>query len=738
MHVALSRMPSHPEVFISSPRGRNRIGWHLIVLRARRQRSVWIAKVRISYDDAARTQDIQLVRLLSNKVCGIKLGVVFLADCATRFRVSLYNASDVPESVGLTLLSIPPFLAGIASYLQNHAAFHDAFRSVSGSWASRIRKGIVAAAVEGQRVKPDYTLWTWFFDAWSDARLRRIAGALPAKPTVSVLVFCARGHEYPLAATLASVRAQTYTPTAVMVANPGETWGKFGVGVSEYVAILQAGEVLPRHALLLLVHEMSLQGADALLADEDNIGPDGARADPWFKPQPSLTLMCSGLLSRGVWLVRASVLQQALASVTVPDCAECIRLAVWFTLHAAGRAEQVRRVPRVLTHRRADAQGAPSDELAQVIDMFLGRLGVQATVAPEFPLRLRWYGGELATRKVSLIVPSRLRGDVQLRCLLDVLANTTYRNFEMLVVVTQDGPLDEAQRRAAERLRAAGPARVELLLQPSFNYSLANNVGVGCTEGAFVCLLNDDVSPLDSDWLDRMVAMFSDHDVGIVGAKLYYPDMTTQHGGVIMGLGGLAAHLHRGLPRGEPGYMWRGVLDQELSVVTGACLLVRRDVFEQVGGLDENLAIAFNDVDFCLRARALSYSVVMAASVELVHHETLTFGHHYADGSNQQMADIALMKQRWRAIWEVDPFHNPNLSLDDQNEWSLAFPPRVVLDEPFCEPWLMPARRPADSYEPALLESVVAKQEEDVDRLVETMGSEQKLRPRAGSMAPKR
>ena len=262
MHVALTRLPSHPEVFVSPPKGTNRIGWHLIVLRARRQRSVWIAKVRISCDDAARTQDIQLVRPLSSKVWGIKLGVVFLADCATRFRVSLYNASDVPEAVGLTLLSIPPFLAAIGSYLQNHAAFHNAFRSVSGSWASRVRKGIVAAAVEGQHITANYTLWTWFFDAWSEARLRRIAGALPAKPTVSVLVFWAGGNEDPLAATLASVRAQTYAPTAVMVARPGETGGELGVRISEYVAILQAGEVLPRHALLLLVHELGLQGTD--------------------------------------------------------------------------------------------------------------------------------------------------------------------------------------------------------------------------------------------------------------------------------------------------------------------------------------------------------------------------------------------------------------------------------------------------------------------------------------------
>jgi GT2 family glycosyltransferase len=691
MHVALARTLSRPDVFFGSLRGTNRIGWHLIVLRARRQPLGWTATIRVSCEDAARTQDIQLVHPLARQVLGVKLGVLFLGDRATEFRVRLHNALDPPEAVGLTLLSIPPFLAAVGICLQNPTAFRDAFRSVSGSWAARVRKGVAAAAFEGQRIKGDYRLWTWFFDAWSEGRLQRIAAALPARPSVGALVFCATRNEAALAATLASVRAQTYAAAALVVVRPGEAGAISSASASEYVAVLQAGEVLPRHALLLLVDELGRQGADALLADEDRIGPDGTRADPWFKPQPSLTMMCSGLLSRGVWLVRSSVLRQALASAAVPDWAECIRLAVWFTLHAAGgptgrtvgEVARVRRVPRVLTHRRADAEAAPPAVLAQVVDMFLGRQGVQATVTPEFPLRLRWHGGGPATRKVSLIVPSRLRGDVQLRCLLDVLANTTYRDFEMLVVVTQDGPLDKVQHRAAERLRAAGPARVELLRRASFNYSLASNLGASLTDGALICLLNDDVSTLDGDWLDRMVAVFSDKGVGIVGAKLYYPNMTTQHGGVIMGLAGLAEHVNRFLPQGEPGYMWRGVLDQELSVVTGACLLVRRDVFKQVGGLDEALPTGFNDVDFCLRVRALRYSVVMAASVELVHHETLSFGHHYANANEREAADVALMLERWQAVCAADPFHNPNLSLAARNEWTLASPPRVSLDEPY-------------------------------------------------------
>ena len=690
IRVALARTPSRPDVFVGSPRGTNRIGWHLIVLRVRRQLTGWTATARISCEDAARTQDIQLVHPLARQVSGVKLGVLFLGDRATEFRVRLHNAWDPPEVVSLTLLSIPPFLATVGVCLQNPVAFRDAFRSVSGSWAVRVRRGVTAAAFEGQHIRGDYRLWTWFFDAWSEGRLQRIAAALPARPSIGALVFCATGNEAALAATLASVIAQTYAAAAPVVVRPGEAGAVSeavsealsGASASEYVVVLQAGEVLPRHALLLLVDELGRQSADVLLADEDHIGPDGTRADPWFKPQPSLTMMCSGLLSRGVWLIRSSVLGQALASAAVPDWAESIRLAVWFTLHAAGEADRVRRVPRVLTHRRADAEATPFAVLAQVVGMFLGRLGVQATVTPEFPLRLRWHGAGSAARKVSLIVPSRLRGDVQLRCLLDVLVNTTYRDFEMLVVVTQDGPLDKAQRQAAERLRTAGPARVELLRRASFNYSLANNFGASLTDGVLICLLNDDVSTLDGDWLDRMVAMFSDKGVGIVGAKLYYPNMTTQHGGVIMGLAGLAEHVNRFLPQGEPGYMWRGVLDQELSVVTGACLLVRRDVFKQVGGLDEALPTGFNDVDFCLRVRALNYSVVMAASVELVHHETLSFGHHYANASELEAADIALMRERWHAVCAADPFHNPNLSLAARNEWTLASPPRVGLDEP--------------------------------------------------------
>jgi cellulose synthase/poly-beta-1,6-N-acetylglucosamine synthase-like glycosyltransferase len=130
------------------------------------------------------------------------------------------------------------------------------------------------------------------------------------------------------------------------------------------------------------------------------------------------------------------------------------------------------------------------------------------------------------------------------------------------------------------------------------------------------------------------------------------------------------------LPKGEPGYAWRGELDQEFSAVTGACLLVRRDIFNAVGGLNEAYATGFNDVDFCLRVRELGYAVVFAGSVEMIHHETVTFGHHYAGDPEREASDIQRMRARWGDVVSCDPFHNPNLSLVAGSEWMPSFPPR--------------------------------------------------------------
>jgi hypothetical protein len=171
----------------------------------------------------------------------------------------------------------------------------------------------------------------------------------------------------------------------------------------------------------------------------------------------------------------------------------------------------------------------------------------------------------------------------------------------------------------------------------------------------------------------------SDPQVAAVGAKLLYENRTVQHAGVIMGLAGLCEHAFRHLPQGAPGYAGRASLDQELSAVTGACLLMRREVFDAIGGMDEVFASGFNDVDLCMKIRAQGHSIVWSAHAELFHLESLSFGHHYAgDSAPRELVDIERLWKRWHEICEDDPFHNPNLSLTRGMEWTPAFPPRDV------------------------------------------------------------
>ncbi len=652
---------------------------------AARSRANWFATLRFEIAEerpcsrAAESRDISLVRPLTWRLFGLKVGFVFVPAKATRLAAVAHGLSDLPEIVSSTFLWMPRGIAGVGVCLQNLDAFRRSFQTSAGTRISRLRKAAAVAAYLGQEVPRSYRLWVAFFDTWPAPRLDRLKAAFrtDGAPAISVLVFCAgKGSSPALKATLASIRSQAYPPSVIAT----ETGDGKGIAAAakggEYLAVLQAGEIVPRHGLLLMAENLrDFPQADILMADEDRIASNGTRYGPLFKPQPNLTMMCSGVLSRGLWVIRRELLIAGFS-----PWAECARLDAWFRVHAAGRAGNVRRIPYVLTHRRSDVENSPPERLAAVVDAGLQSARLQAAVSPGFPLRLRWMAGNADARKVSIIVPSRLAGKVQLSCLLDVLEKTTYSNLEMLVVVTQEAPLSPVQEAGVRLLRADPRVRVEVLRRPAFNYSLANNIAASLTDGECICLLNDDVSTIAGDWLDQMVGFFSDPEVGVVGAKLYYPNSTTQHGGIIMGLAGLADHANRFLPRGESGYAWRGEVDQELSAVTGACLLVRRDVYNLVDGLDEDFPTSFNDVDFCLRVRRSGYNVVFAASVELFHHETLSFGSHYGSNPAQELVDIRRMQERWQDVCQTDPFHNPNLSLDKQSEWQLAFPPRHLKD----------------------------------------------------------
>jgi GT2 family glycosyltransferase len=466
----------------------------------------------------------------------------------------------------------------------------------------------------------------------------------------------------------------------IVVGPGGPTFGEVLDSVTaEYVAVLQAGEVLAAHALSVLAWQIVKLGRPvALYADEDQIGPDGVRRAPLFKPPPSRTLMLSGTLCTGVWLIRRTHL--AAFSPDSDAWAETVRLDAWLRLHEGGEATASCRVPFVLTHRRPDTEIAPPDALAAVAAAHIARTGLPAMIVAERPLRLRLTASRSSQKRVTIVVPSACRARHVTRYVGATLAGTEYGDYELIVVVAGPPPLDETQREVLAQLEADPRVRRLIVEADRFNYSIANNRAVAASDSPLVCLLNDDVAPCHSGWLDAMVGHLADPAVGVVGARLNYPDRTIQHAGILLMPDGTGEHPHRHLDSRAPGFGWRAQLSQEVSAVTGACLLTRREIWDRLEGLDEDYVSAFSDVDFCLRAREAGFGIVLAGDVELTHAESVTYGLHYGpDESARNAADRIRLRTRFPDAFREDPFHNPNLSLRRRNFHGPAFPPRVTM-----------------------------------------------------------
>lgn len=536
-----------------------------------------------------------------------------------------------------------------------------------------LRQLLATTARDVQPARWDYGTWLKFFDTWPEG------GNSPdiARASIAYLVFARDASSAALAATLRSLAVQAGNPAYAVLdpaagMAPHDAIDKLH---ADYIGILQAGEVLPHHATRTAACQLEQLGRPEIaVTDDDHIALDGARENPQLKPTPNHALMLSGTLSRGLWLVKRSTL---LEHGSAADWAEELRLSVWLARRRAGDDPFSRRIPYILSHRRPDAEVAPPDVLAAVVERHLDGQGPAILPIATSPLTFRIKDGG-GNGSVTAIIPSTLRKPESLRCIQEILTGTDHPNFDVRVVVMQPDPLDEIQAAAAEVLQRFPNVTVSWLEAPAFNFSKANNDIAASLASEHILLLNDDVAPIRPDWLRWMAAFLHDPRVGIVGARLLYPDDTIQHGGVIMGLSGPCDHAHRYLPAREAGYMGRAVLAQELSAVTAACMLVRRSLYERLGGLDENYPSAFNDVDFALRAGEAGHEILYVPQAELHHYESQTYGSHYA-GEREAFfeEEVLRMRTRWADVCAADPFHNPNLALVSGSEWQLAFPPRT-------------------------------------------------------------
>jgi len=255
---------------------------------------------------------------------------------------------------------------------------------------------------------------------------------------------------------------------------------------------------------------------------------------------------------------------------------------------------------------------------------------------------------------VALIVPSTCRGPHVRRCLSAVLADTDYADFVLVLVHAAPDRPDARQRRLIAALAADRRVRPLLLEMPRFNFAAVCNRAVATCEAPLICLLNDDVAPRDPGWLAAMAGHLADPTVGVVGARLLYPDGSLQHAGVALRPDGGAVHAGRF----GPGTTADAGLTREVAAVTGACLLTRRPLWDRLGGLDIAYPSACNDIDYCLRVRELGHGVVVESGAALTHLESRSFGRHYAPGeAARAAAERARLRRRFPAWFTADPFH---------------------------------------------------------------------------------
>jgi GT2 family glycosyltransferase len=522
-----------------------------------------------------------------------------------------------------------------------------------------------SAAADGE--KP-YDAWMRLFDEHPERDRSRHAerlATLSQQPLISLLAHVPASDGESLARLASSASAQMYPRWELVIAAPSGIHGDLAAAFAErgvdgtklrlvaaeggeadslnvalaaaegeFVLPLWAGTTLRPHALLdLALAAARVPEAQLVYADEDRIDARGNRSDSRFKPAFSPDLLDAVDYIGSPALFRRETVRQ---------------LGGWRDI-SGHRHDLLRRL----------AAAVPEPSIVH-----LARLLAHTTNAtpqpPANPVAARTIPS-IAPR-VSLIIPTRDGADVLETCVRSIRKLTRYDNYEIIIV--DNGSVEERTKALFVELAKDPEIRILPRAEP-FNFSRLNNAAAREATGTIIGLINNDIEVTDGAWLANMVALAVRPETGCVGAKLLYPDGRLQHAGVVVGLGGVAGHGHRFQHADEPGYLCCLQHVHEVSAVTAACLLVRREVFDAVNGLDEGLTVAFNDVDFCLRVRAAGHRNVWTPHASLIHHESVSRGRDLTPSKARRFAgEYATMHRRWAADMLADPYYSPHLTYD--------------------------------------------------------------------------
>lgn len=578
-----------------------------------------------------------------------------------------------------------------------------------------------ASALETQVILVNsYAKWIKQFDLISESQRKNyklIANAMENPPLISIVLPTYNSNQTWLKLAIESVRNQIYPNWELCIADDASTTtavrkllanyssdkrikilyreqnghishasnSGLSLATGEWIALLDHDDMLSENALLTVAQYIEKNPrAQMIYSDEDKIDIKGLRHGPYFKSDWNQDLFYSHNMFSHLGCYKFDLIKKVGGFRPGFEGAQDYDLALRCIEQIS--SDQIIHIPKILYHWRVHAKSTasfanakPYAELAgeKALNAHFERRSINAQVkAVSHGYRVKY---ELPTNLplVSIIIPTRNAVNLIRQCIDSVIAKTAYTHFEVIVV--DNGSDDPATLDYLKSLSQSSRFKV-ISCAGEFNYSLLNNLAVAQCRGEYIALMNNDIEVISENWLSEMISIASQVGVGAVGAKLLYPDKSLQHGGVILGLGGVAGHSHKHLGYDQPSYFSRASLIQSFSAVTAACLVVSKFNYNAAGGLDDiNLKVAFNDVDFCLRLGELGLRNVWTPYAELFHHESATRGSDEIDPAKQVRfaAESNYMYKRWGKLLTNDPAYNPNLTLEKE-DFSLAFPPRTA------------------------------------------------------------
>jgi glycosyltransferase involved in cell wall biosynthesis len=567
----------------------------------------------------------------------------------------------------------------------------------------------------------NYERWIVAFDqenASNRLTVARRVRRLPRHPLISILLPVYNSDPRFLRAAIDSVRKQIYPQWELCIADDASTNAEvrpfleevarrdarikvifretnghisacsnsaLSLATGEWCALLDQDDTLSENALALVALEIAEHPETGLIySDEDKIDNHGARSNPFFKTDwnPELFLGQNYINHLGVY--RTLLLREIGGFREGYEGSQDYDLALRSVEKL--RHGEVRHIPHILYHWRTvegslaavvDAKPYAKEAARRAISEHLKRCVIAGRVVPcpeNIELHRVIYELPEPAPLVSVIVPTRDRVELLKKCIQSLRAKTDYPRQEIIVI--DNDSVEKATHDYLRELKAGKIARVVSERGP-FNFSRLINCGAAAAKGTVLALLNNDIEADEPGWLREMVSHAVRLEVGAVGARLWFPNGRMQHGGVVVGLGGVAGQVYNMVPRGDPGYFNRAFLQQNYSCVTAACMVLRKKVFVDLGGFDEvNLAVNFNDVAFCLRLRERGLQIVWTPYANLIHQESASRGHQRTPAEQSLFfREANYIQQKWGTLLLCDPFYSPNLSLNWPG-FDFAFPPR--------------------------------------------------------------